>query len=418
MNNPKKNPIDCKNNEDICTSKKNPSKLAKESITSLFSIKEKENSELSSLIIEEKSKISSSKYKTPCIFKQEETSYSKLEMPVSYQLTNGKCIRLQKSQISNSLIESEFNEINEEIAENSLKKLCEESSSEKIENKHKINFLDNKSFINYGKNDVLYPMKFIKRHYNKLIDNSSREQSDKIRKNIENLLKSYKKFNLMINPKYKYAHHFTSSPIHKFLPYCKKDDESYKQNLISYIRKGIPTISTGTRSTSGIYAKYAKSNTNEIPYNGDKNFFIFNKRKKIYSTKKIFAVEKNLYTYKLINGHIYVDFDHPKKFKFFFDNDIGFDKSWQSPLITANGDDDVETDDEVLGMAEEKCKEDLDEGITSWNKSNRMCRNFLLAKRLIGIPKSPVFNSHRVKNNISEKLKEENNFKFNKDDED
>ena len=129
-------------------------------------------------------------------------------------------------------------------------------------------------------------------------------------------------------------------------------------------------------------------------------------------------MEKNLYTYKLINGHIYVDFDHPKKFKFFFDNDIGFDKSWQSPLITANGDDDVETDDEVLGMAEEKCKEDLDEGITSWNKSNRMCRNFLLAKRLIGIPKSPVFNSHRVKNNISEKLKEENNFKFNKDDED
>ena len=417
MNDEKKNPIECKNSEDICTSKKNPSQLAKELISTPISFKE-ENSELNTLLAGEKSKPSPSKYKTPCICKQEEISYSKLEMPVSYQLTNGKCIHLQKSQISNSLYESEFNEINEAMAEKSLKELCEDTPSEKSERIKKVNITENKSFINYGKNNVLYPMKFIKRHYNKLINNASKEQSDKIRKNIENLLKSYQKFNLMINPNYKYTHHFTSSPIHKFLPYCKKNDESYKQNLINYIRKGNPIISNGTRSVSGIYAKYANSNTNEMPYSGDNYFFLFNKRKKIYSTKKIFAVEKNLYSYKLIDGQIYVDFRHPKKFKFFFDNDIGFDKSWQSPLITANGDDDVETDDEVLGMAQEKCREDLDEGITSWNKSNRMCRNFLLAKRLTEIQKSPVFNSHKVKNNISKKLREEDDFIFNKEDED
>lgn len=66
-----------------------------------------------------------------------------------------------------------------------------------------------------------------------------------------------------------------------FLPYLKKNDESYKQNLINYIRKGNPIISTGTRSISGIYTNYSSSNSNEIPYNKDKNFFILNKRKKL-----------------------------------------------------------------------------------------------------------------------------------------
>lgn len=61
----------------------------------------------------------------------------------------------------------------------------------------------------------------------------------------------------------------------------------------------------------------------------------------------------------------------------------------------------LKTDNEVLKMAEEKCKEDLEEWITSWNNSDRICRNFILAKRLVEITKSSVFNSHGIKNNIS-----------------
>ena len=93
----------------------------------------------------------------------------------------------------------------------------------------------------------------------------------------------------------------------------------------------------------------------------------------------------------MANGKNRVDYSNPVKFRFYFDNDIGFNHSWQSPLIVANGDDDVETDDEVLGMAEEKCMDDLVEGINTWNKSARLCRNFVLGKRMNKIVKTPTF---------------------------
>lgn len=411
------NPIK-ENPEETETSKKNNIVLFNQNKNENKPYKEIDTPTLNAINDVVQSKPSESQYKTPNVCKEVDTSYSKLEMPVSYQLTNGKCIRLQKSEISNSVLDSEINEeisINEEnIRDSTLLELCEESSESEKENKKSINKInDNKSFMNYGKKKVIYPMKFIKRHYNKLLYNTSQEESQKIRETIENKFKSYKKFNLMINPSFKYSHHFNSSPIHKFLPYCKKNDENYKHNLIKYIKQENPFISSGTRSVTGIFAKYVNSNTNEIPYNGDKDYLVNKKKKKIYSTRKIFAVEKNLYPYKLISGQIYVDYNHPIKFKFYFDNDIGFEKSWQNPLITSNGDDDVETDDEVMEMAKQKCKEDLEEGINSWNKSNRLCRNYLLVKKINNIPKSPVFNSHRIINNIPEKLKNEDDSDWN-----
>ena len=63
---------------------------------------------LNSKIFKEEKDLSTSKfcYKTPCNSKNdEELDYSKMEMPVSYQLTNGKCIRLRNSQQSKSLYE-------------------------------------------------------------------------------------------------------------------------------------------------------------------------------------------------------------------------------------------------------------------------------------------------------------------------
>ena len=346
-------------------------------------------------------------YKTPYNSKNEDLDYSKMEMPVSYQLTNGKCIRLRNSQQSKSFIETENEKLNlyerpQSIHNNNCDisiKLNIESKSDNNEINHdkSIITINNRkliedesksrnSLISYGRNNYIYPMKFIKHHKKKYL----KELSQESKRESKSERKTYKKFDLMVNPSYKYNKKFISSPIHKYLPYCKKDDEVYKKNLIRYIRTEAPNLLGGAKSVGGIFAKYVKNNENKNKED-ENNFYLLKKQKKIYSTKKIFAVEKNLYNYSLIDGKNRVDYSHPRKFNFYFDRDIGFNQSWQSPLIIANGDDDVETDDEVLGMAEEKCMDDLVEGINTWHKSSRLCRNFVIANRLNKIVKTPTF---------------------------
>ena len=51
-------------------------------------------------------------YETPYNSKNEDLDYSRMEMPVSYQLTNGKCIRLRNSPPSKSIYDTE----NEKLA--------------------------------------------------------------------------------------------------------------------------------------------------------------------------------------------------------------------------------------------------------------------------------------------------------------
>ena len=347
-------------------------------------------------------------YKTPYNSKNEDLDYSKMEMPVSYQLTNGKCIRLRNSQQSKYLNESDNERLNLYERQQSIHNnnngdisinLNIESKSDNNEinyhndmitiNNRQLNEDDSKSrnsLVSYGKNNNIYPMKFIK-HHKKILE---KELSQNSIRGSQSERKTYKKFDLMVNPSYKYNKKFISSPIHKYLPYCKKDDEVYKKNLIKYIRTEAPNLLGGAKSIDGIFAKYVKNNGNKNNED-ENNFYLLKKQKKIYSTKKIFAVEKNLYNYSLIDGKNRVDYSHPRKFNFYFDRDIGFNQSWQSPLIIANGDDDVETDDEVLGMAEEKCMDDLVEGINTWHKSSRLCRNFVVARRLNRIVKTPTF---------------------------
>ena len=364
------------------------------------------------IIIEENNKEelkSKSCYKTPYVSKNNDKSYSKLEMPISYQLTNGKCIRLRNSQRDNNNYDCE-NEINNIglILDSKSSKGSQIDDSFLINKNQKETALskDNNSLINYGKKKCIYPMKFVKHHQKKIF----KEESQKV---FVNEIKTYKKFNLMVNPSYKYSKKFISSPIHKYLPYCKKDDEKYKNNLISYIRNETPGLNGGAKSVSCVFANYMNNNNNEKPNEDDVPFFFMKKKKKIYSTKKIYAAEKDLYSYCLIDGKNRIDYEHPKKFRFYYDNDIGFNSSWQSPLIIANGDDDVETDDDVLNMAEEKCMEDLVEGINTWNKSSRLCRNYILVKKLNKIVRTPSFNNiiknkrNRI-NGIDNKNKNEN----------
>jgi len=329
-------------------------------------------------------------YETPINSKNnEDISYSKIEMPISYQLTNGRCIRLRNSQRSKNIYDNI----------NSIKIDSKSSNSSNIIIHKNEKSLSKDSLFSYGKKKYIYPMNFIKHHRKKLM------KEEKIKDYIENEKESYKKYNLMINPSYKYNKKFMSSPIHKYLPYCKKNDEIYKKNLISYIRD---ESNSGAKTVSCIYADYVNNNNNFVKEK-DLTFYSLKKKRKIYSTKKFFAVEKNLFSYCLINGKNKVDYNHPNKFMFYFDRDIGFNCSWQSPLIIANGDDDVETDDEVLNMAEEKCMDDLIEGINSWNKSSRLCRNYLLQKKLnYKVVKTPIFHHNNSKEeNI--RMRENNN---------
>ena len=313
-------------------------------------------------------------YKTPMNSKNLDTSYSKMEMPVSYQLTNGRCIRLKNSQNYQNIFDEE--EINSETSSQNNNMNIPYNLDEEEESKSK---LVNRSLMNYGNTDSIYPMKFVKQLHKK------EQESQKFG---ENGMKTYKKFNLMVNPSYAFSKKFTSSPIHKYLPYCKKDDEKYKKSLISYIRKKAPLLNGAPKSVT---CTYANNNINQ-KNNDEMNFFVLKKKKKIYSQKNVFTVEKDFYSYRLINGKNRVDYDHPKKFKIYYDNDIGFNSRWQAPLILANCDDDIETDDEVLDMAEEKCFDDIEEGINTWNKSSMLCRNFVLARKLNKPYNTPIFN--------------------------
>jgi hypothetical protein len=82
------------------TSKKSKSQAKKDNTNSKRDNNIKKNIPFQNNIEEEIR--SKSCYKTPCTSKNNDVSYSKLEMPVSYQLTNGRCIRLRNSQRSKS----------------------------------------------------------------------------------------------------------------------------------------------------------------------------------------------------------------------------------------------------------------------------------------------------------------------------
>lgn len=400
--------------------------------------------------------------KTPIKSKKEEQSYSQLEIPESYQIGNGKCIHLKKTPITFKLQDSQntlenHNLNNQKLNQNENININYPHQEEKIdisfsessfschnniynynqlftnnlqsENSSSLNngnFNDNNintSFINYGKSEYIYPMKFIKRHYKKIINNSNSKETKQLKEKIKNgtqsqihnlnqtINQSYKRFNLIKNPSYKYNQTFSSSPIHKFLPYNKKNDEQYKQKLLQYIHKQIPQEFKAPKSVNSFFSNYLNNlSKNKKIENNDENFYLLNINKKkkikqqIYSTTKIFNIEKNLYNYKLKEGKNEVDFERPVKFRFYYDSDIGFDHFWQTPLIEENGDDDVETDDEVIELAKNKCQEDLFEGIENWNSDQRLCRNFNLIKKFNKTVNTPVFNTRKIFKKFEEKM--------------
>lgn len=187
---------------------------------------------------------------------------------------------------------------------------------------------------------------------------------------------NYLDFNLVKNC---FADLKCSSPIHKYLPYCYKNDEKYKMKLFKFIKDG---KFENSRSLGGKYFCYLN---NELKFNkniikkdsfiNDNDYFINRKIKKIYSSKKFYTSEKIFYKTKIVNGETINDNNNKIKFEIFFDRDIGFIKKWQKNLKETDMDDDVESDNETLVYAYNKVYEDIEEGIENFTRNRFKLRN-------------------------------------------
>ncbi len=192
---------------------------------------------------------------------------------------------------------------------------------------------------------------------------------------------NYKDYNLVKNC---YADLKSTSPIHRFLPYCYKNDEKYKMRLFKFIKEG---KFENSRSATGKYFHFLnnemKFNKNIIKKNSfitENDYFINKKIKKILSTKKIYISERIFYNTIIKNGHTLTDKNNPIKFEIFFDRDIGFEKKWQKDLKENDMDDDVASDDETLKYANDKIYEDIEEGIENYTHNHFRLRNLKYMK--------------------------------------
>ena len=187
-------------------------------------------------------------------------------------------------------------------------------------------------------------------------------------KNILNEDKSYNNYGLIKNKK------ILNTPINKYLPYYKINDENYKAKIFQFYKKD---IFSHFRSLNSKFYEYNNNigtffNDNDILNpNFNKNFFS-NKKRKLISNQKIYKGYKPFYFTKIYNGENIEIYNNPIYFPYYYDNDIGFNLKWQKEITETELDDDVETDEEVLYYSERKIRNDLKEGIQKY-KENYLC---------------------------------------------
>lgn len=365
------------------------------------------------------SKEKENKFQTP-LNPKNDISYSNLQVPESIQLSDGKRVHIKLSQNHNDIPSFGLSDIKSNHPQTYtdygriIFNSSDDSDDDDIDMNDDISTkmryspvekYENITLKNYIKKNSLIPLKFIKRHYKKfkalgnilLKKNKEEKIQDFIKLEEEkeskeatpepesmkpsklNKVKSFMQYNLVENVFTQEPYH-EKSPIHRFLPYYKKNEEKYKKNLLIYIREH--NNANKPKSVNCKYAEYISNNSNEKPSDSDKIYFCDVKRKKVISTRKTFAFDKDIYQYKLTNGVNIISKKDPLKFKFFFDDDIGFDSHWQAPLIESRADDDIETDDEIMHLARDRCLDDLNDGLYDWNKNKHMCRNYRLAKKI------------------------------------
>ncbi len=147
-------------------------------------------------------------------------------------------------------------------------------------------------------------------------------------------------------------------PLHAYLPIKYKDNESYKTNLLNFLKyenKNNPQKSTA----------YKTQNENH------KINSIINKNFTKQKIKKIFSVKKK--SFDKINF-----FQNKKEVDFFLykDSDIGLEKIWQIPITYQEYDNDIESDDEQVIIGRNKMIYDIGLGIVKWSQNKNFCWNY------------------------------------------
>lgn len=297
------------------------------------------------------SRVSLLPYDTECISKH--NKHCEYKSPFFVQLSQGKIIR--RNEDDDDLLEESISDNDADIS-NSL--------SEDEYYYTKTNELNKKRYL------LTRSKTFMKSKHN---------SSHKLTKG------SFRKFKLMKNI-FSEKKNCDVSPIHKYLPYHKKNDENYKHNLLRYLRhRSFPYARTQYKFNMN----KIKDNNNNNTYNNN-NFNNYNSNinthhkiqndvigliKKYRSVKKIYKDQFCFYKTKVIEGNNINTY--PVWFTFYNDKDIGLKHKWQEPLQVAELDDDVETDAEQLYYSEKKIFKDLKGGINDFTNLPNFCRNLV-----------------------------------------
>ena len=146
------------------------------------------------------------------------------------------------------------------------------------------------------------------------------------------------------------------------IPFNKINNENFKIKALNQIRK--PSFKDNKSVNCKLYEYGRKSyNFGKIIVKLDGNLTKFSeiydfKRKKAFSGRKYFQGE-----------HTFVD-DEGKKhsFNIYTEIDIGFSKEWQRKIKIMKMDDDVNTDEEQLMLADECILDDLKESFEEFEK--------------------------------------------------
>ena len=93
-------------------------------------------------------------------------------MPVSYQLTNGRLVRLRNSQRTKNYYDYNIPENENEPNDINYNMFSKSSNASQIDNSFIINkkqrekslSKSNNSLLNNGKSNTIYPLKFVKHH--------------------------------------------------------------------------------------------------------------------------------------------------------------------------------------------------------------------------------------------------------------
>ena len=130
------------------------------------------------------------------------------------------------------------------------------------------------------------------------------------------------------------------------VPVEKMNDEKFKILKMHYLKKpSLPEYKSCQK-----YDEYYKPFEDSL--NKKNEYYFLKKKKSIYSNTKFMKLEINL---KNKNSE--------KNFPLYKDQDIGVYEYWQVPLIESKIDEDIDSDEEQIKLAQKVCELDLLEGI-------------------------------------------------------